>query len=68
MSFELIPAIEADKRKNGYGRDAPNLYPVLPEPVGRFKFVTFSLKLFNLLNLIRGFLKSLGHVQGDYGP
>ena len=41
MSFELIPAIEADKRKNGYGRDAPNLYPVLPEPVGRFKFVIF---------------------------
>lgn len=49
MSFELIPAIEADKRKNGYGRDPPNLYPVLPEPVGRFKFVIyFSLNAFNL--------------------
>ena len=56
MSFELIPAIEADKRKNGYGRDAPNLYPVLPEPVGRFKLVIFfilKLLLFFLINNLR---------------
>lgn len=39
LSFELMPEKDAQKKNNGYGRDGPNLFPVLPEPVGRFKFV-----------------------------
>lgn len=42
LSFELMPSQDAEKKVNGYGRDGPNLYPVLLEPVGRFKFVHFS--------------------------
>lgn len=39
VSFELLPEKEFEKKVNGFGRDSPNIYPVLPEPVGRFKFV-----------------------------
>jgi hypothetical protein len=42
LSFELIPLVEAEKKKNGLGRDAPNNFPNLSEPVGRFSFDIFS--------------------------
>lgn len=38
MSFELVPIEVAEKEVNGIGRDAPNAYPVLPEPTGRLSF------------------------------
>eukprot|EP01016_Furgasonia_blochmanni_P049256 TRINITY_DN7455_c0_g1_i2.p1 TRINITY_DN7455_c0_g1~~TRINITY_DN7455_c0_g1_i2.p1 ORF type:complete len:1220 (-),score=269.58 TRINITY_DN7455_c0_g1_i2:385-4044(-) len=38
LSFELMPIAEAEKQANGNGRDAPNIYPVLPEPTGRLSF------------------------------
>lgn len=41
LSFELMPEKDAQKKNNGFGRDGPNLFPVLPEPVGRFKFVEY---------------------------
>ena len=41
MSFELVPEKDSEKRKNGFGRESPNLFPTLPDPVGRFKFVLF---------------------------
>lgn len=42
VSIEVLPQEEADKLKNGQGRDAPNMFPVLPEPTGRFAFDFFS--------------------------
>ena len=42
VSVEVLPIEEADKLKNAFGREAPNMYPVLPEPTGRFKFDLFS--------------------------
>eukprot|EP00825_Cyclidium_porcatum_P019448 TRINITY_DN2206_c0_g1_i4.p2 TRINITY_DN2206_c0_g1~~TRINITY_DN2206_c0_g1_i4.p2 ORF type:complete len:243 (-),score=34.44 TRINITY_DN2206_c0_g1_i4:210-938(-) len=38
LSFELMPIADAKKFDNGNGRDAPNQYPILPEPTGRMKF------------------------------
>jgi len=38
VSFELVPLEEAGKRVNGLGREAPNNFPVLDPPKGRFKF------------------------------
>jgi hypothetical protein len=38
LSFELVPVEEATKKDCGMGRDAPNNYPVLPEPTGRLSF------------------------------
>ncbi len=45
ISVEVMPQTVADKKKNGYGREAPNMFPCLPEPVGRFKFVGFTFLL-----------------------
>jgi hypothetical protein len=42
ISAEVMPKEVADKFANGFGRDPPNMYPVLPEPTGRFKFDLFS--------------------------
>lgn len=42
LSFELVPEKDFEKKQNGYGRDNPNLYPTLPDPVGRFKFVNIN--------------------------
>ena len=39
LSFELVPKEEIAKKDNAQGRGAPNNYPVLPDPVGRFSFV-----------------------------
>lgn len=39
MSIEILPQHIADKRKNGNGREAPNKFPFLPAPKGRFGFV-----------------------------
>ena len=39
MSFEILPMEDANSTRNGFGRASPNVYPVLPEPHGRFKFV-----------------------------
>jgi hypothetical protein len=36
----------ADLKKNGFGRDAPNVYPILEEPTGRLTFV--MIILFNI--------------------
>lgn len=40
VSIEILPQHIADKRKNGNGREAPNKFPFLPEPKGRFSFVS----------------------------
>ena len=40
ISLEIIPKSMADETPNGQGRDEPNAFPVLPEPTGRFSFVT----------------------------
>ena len=42
ISVEILPQKLADERANGFGRDAPNIYPVLPDPKGRFNFDIFS--------------------------
>jgi len=42
MTFELLPVEEAEKKKNGLGRDAPNNFPNLSDPVGRFSFDILS--------------------------
>jgi len=42
ISVEVLPIKSAEKLKNGSGRDAPNQYPFLPEPTGRFDFDLFS--------------------------
>jgi len=39
ISMEILPLEDADAIPAGFGRHAPNLNPVLPKPVGRFKFV-----------------------------
>jgi hypothetical protein len=39
VSIEILPKEEAEKLKNAGGRDAPNAFPSLPEPSGRFSFV-----------------------------
>lgn len=41
ISIEILPKTYATQQLNGLGRDAPNQYPVLPEPTGRFEFVRF---------------------------
>jgi len=42
MSFELMPVDAATKKPNGMGRDAPNNFPNLSDPVGRFSFDILS--------------------------
>lgn len=42
VSVEILPQVEADKLKNGFGQGEPNMHPVLPPPTGRFKFDLFS--------------------------
>jgi len=42
MSFELMPDDAATKKPNGMGRDAPNNFPNLSDPVGRFSFDILS--------------------------
>lgn len=39
ISMEIIPQEDTSLIPAGFGRHAPNLNPVLPKPVGRFKFV-----------------------------
>jgi hypothetical protein len=48
----LLPVKLAKELDNGLGRDAPNQYPVLPEPQGRFSFDLFSP--ISMLNQILG--------------
>jgi hypothetical protein len=38
VSFELVPAEQAEACPVGSGRDDPNIDPFLPPPVGRIKF------------------------------
>ncbi len=38
LSFELMPVSDAERLKNGIGRDSPNQNPNLPEPTGRLSF------------------------------
>jgi hypothetical protein len=40
VSVELLPKEDAEKQLNGQGRDSPNNFPALPEPTGRFSFVS----------------------------
>ncbi len=40
ISVEIMPKKFADDNANGLGRDAPNQYPFLPKPMGRFMFVS----------------------------
>jgi len=42
ISVEVLPQKTADKLHNGFGREARNMYPVLPDPTGRFNFDFFS--------------------------
>ena len=42
VSIELLPKSLADRRKAGLGREAPNAFPVLPEPEGRVELSIFS--------------------------
>lgn len=42
LSFECLPKDSADQLKNNVGRQEPNFYPTLPQPVGRFSFDIFS--------------------------
>ena len=42
LSFELLPIDDANKQPNANGRDQPNNFPALPEPMGRFTFVRFN--------------------------
>ena len=42
MSFEIVPMDLVETLKNAEGRYAPNFYPTLPGPVGRFSFDLFS--------------------------
>ena len=42
VSVEVLPLDKSETFKNGFGRESPNMYPVLPEPTGRFKFDIFS--------------------------
>ena len=39
VSVEILPKQDFEELDNGHGRDAPNVYPTLPEPTGRMKFV-----------------------------
>jgi hypothetical protein len=59
MSIEVVPKEEADKVKNGLGRDAPNVFPSLPEPTGRFSFVKECMK-----NLCLGYFQSFEDLEG----
>ena len=36
--MEVLPRLEAEKRRCGEGRGDPNEYPNLPEPTGRLQF------------------------------
>ncbi|KRX05452.1 C2 domain [Pseudocohnilembus persalinus] len=38
LSFELVPLAIAAEEQNALGRNAPNQFPFLPEPAGRFSF------------------------------
>lgn len=42
VSIELLPKEDAEKQANAMGRDAPNNFPALPEPTGRFSFDILS--------------------------
>jgi hypothetical protein len=42
ISLELVPKMVKDERSNGNGREAPNQFPIMPEPTGRFTFVTIK--------------------------
>ena len=42
LSFEVMPKELTEKYQNAIGRENPNFYPTLPEPLGRFKFDIFS--------------------------
>lgn len=44
----MIPIEDIEKIKNGFGRDSPNQWPTLSEPVGRLKF-----DIANPLNFIK---------------
>lgn len=46
MSFEAVPNHLVEKLGNAVGRENPNFYPTLPDPVGRFVFdITSPLKM-----------------------
>ena len=42
VSIEVLPKALADKLNNGFGRGERNMFPVLPQPTGRFSFDLFS--------------------------
>ncbi len=43
VSIEIMPKGFADEVEAGIGRDAPNANPLLPDPTGRFSFVSSFL-------------------------
>ena len=50
MSFKVMPKEDAEKKENGQGRNAPNNFPVQPDPVGRFNFNLFDpIGMFKML-------------------
>ena len=46
IDLRVLPKAISDKRKNGEGRENPNMEPYLPPPVGR---IEFSLNPFKML-------------------
>eukprot|EP01084_Bolivina_argentea_P286584 491642_1 len=42
ISMQLLPIKTAKKFTNGYGRNAPNHYPLLPPPIGRYSQTLLS--------------------------
>jgi len=58
IDLRIMPAIQAEKRKVGEGRENPNMEPYLPPPVGR---ISFSLNPFKMLAQLVGpeFLRKL---------
>jgi hypothetical protein len=53
MSVEVLPINIANEIQNGYGRDPPNVFPIMPEPEGRMAFVrTFFNKLGHFVTMV----------------
>lgn len=52
LSFKILTKEETESKETGYGRATPNVFPTLPEPVGRFNFNLFDP--FGMLKMIIG--------------
>ena len=64
LSFELLPTEDAKKKPNGNGRDQPNNFPALPEPMGRFTFV--KIHFFCGINYL-GYFEPFKDLERNFG-